>query len=106
MKIDHATLGIMRTAIKAIVEVYKKTPQKFAELQAFYANKQLGCIWALWNVASFQLRNDDTHPAFQSGQQTRVIPYTGFDIYKVPGINDAHIQTALKKIVGELLSEP
>ncbi len=95
MKIKQPQFDTMMAAVKAAVE-HAGGPQA---VRKAYATKTVGrMLWDLWNTASDSLKYDDSHPFFVSGEWSRVCPQQpAFDVY-ANGANDAHIETALRKI--------
>ena len=76
----------------------------------------LGEMWSLFYFVMRDRNNDDSHPAFVSGQWTRGVPFwsrngenkamQGNDtwlnrFYAEEDLNDSHIATALRKIAKE-----
>lgn len=99
MKMRAATYEIVREAIRAVVEHYGG-PEALRRAYADLSVERM--LWDSWNLASFDLRNDNDHPFYTSGKHTRVCDYVpGFDVYR-EGLNDDHIATALRKIGREL----
>lgn len=79
-------------------------------------NASLGEMWNLFHFVMRDRNNDDNHPAYVSGQWTRLVPFwsrngetknmQGNDtwlnrFYAEEKLNDAHIATALRKITKE-----
>jgi len=96
MKIKGAKYEVMKSAMLAIIERYGRK----AIAKHFEGRSDTWVFWALWSQASFDLRNSDTHPAFGKGR-VRTVPHNAdFNIYS-DGVNDNHIETALKKICNE-----
>ena len=60
-------------------------------------------MWELLNQVLYDFENDDSHPAYAKCGRTRIVPYKGreWNLY-ADGVNDSHIETALKKIGKEL----
>lgn len=66
----------------------------------------LGEMWNLFHFALRDRMNDDNHPAYATGQWTRGVPFWGGEgnekwldqFYRVEGLNDDHIATALRKM--------
>ena len=58
-------------------------------------------MYSLLDIARKNRAYDDSHPAFESGQWDRVLPYNGThycDEYYANGGNDTHVATLLRKI--------
>ncbi len=102
MKINGTKYATMTAAMRAVVE----TAGGAARVREHFAASgltTLRMLWDVWNGADRNLRYDDSHPAFASGQWTRAYPQdAGFNLYADPSVNDTHIETALKKIGREL----
>lgn len=99
MRMTAKTYEIVRAAIRAVVENYGG-PTAVRKAYANLSTERM--LWDTWNLASFDLRNDDDHPFYTSGKHKRVCAYVpGFDVYR-EGLNDTHIATALRKIGREL----
>ena len=98
----------MRRAIKALVESMGGS----VKVKEFYAKtlpaeigehrQQTRMVWDLWATAERSLLYDDTHPAFVGGHWLRVVQHLpGWNIY-TDGVNDVHIETALRRIAADL----
>ena len=124
MKMSQGMYDTIRNAMRNIYN------QRNVDLyNSFYADKPLARkIWDLFHEASFELRNDNDHPYFtrpdakkkknpmirpiwaalnlieSDGRMKRINAHIpGFDPYnRDEDLNDAHIETALKKIAKEL----
>lgn len=100
MKIAGIKFARMKGAVKAVVDnigpsavMKKRTANQWSESRL---------LWELWNAAQNNLIYNDGHPCFANCHWTRVYPHCeGFNVYS-DGINDAHIETALRKIAKEL----
>ncbi len=99
MRIKAQQYDTMRVALKAVVDHAGGAEA----VRKQYATKTMGrLLWDLWHVAEDNLRYDDTHPGFANGHWPRVFPHNpSFDLY-ANGVNDSHIETALRKIGKEL----
>jgi hypothetical protein len=67
-------------------------------------NENLRTMFNLLAIVSQCRAFDDNHPNFKSGRWARVLPYDGRNYcwYYDGGLNDSHIETALKKIKGDI----
>ena len=64
-------------------------------------------MYLLFTFVNQDRAYDDKHPSFVQGHWKRVLPYTGRDychLYE-KGLDDSHIETALKHIKNELEKE-
>jgi hypothetical protein len=99
MKITGPKYDLMAAAIRGFVEAFGGV----ANVQRSCAkmnNRQF--LWWVWNYASDSLLYDDSHPLFSRSGRTRVHPHVpGFDVY-ADGVNDSHIETALKSIFSDV----
>ena len=97
MKIKGDKYATMLAAMRAVVD-YLGGPATIKQ----GGLGQMALLWTLWNIASDNLRYDDTHPWFKNGKWKRVIPQNAsFDMYSDDD-NDRTIETALKAIGREL----
>ena len=98
----------MLRAVKSLVESMGGTES----VKTFYSKtlppdlpehrKQTRMIWDLWARAERSLLYDDNHPGFAQGHWVRVVPQEpGWNIY-TDGVNDVHIETALRRIANNL----
>jgi meiotically up-regulated gene 157 (Mug157) protein len=100
MKMDNEKYDEIKAGIAQIVDFHGKK-----QVQTVYADYPLTrMMFDLFNMLWFDKEYDDTHPAYVNGRK-RVLPQTNpswlNDLYK-SGLNDSHIETALKKIAKEL----
>ena len=108
MKINGKKYETMKGAIKSLVEhmggaesvkaFYARTlPAELAEQR-----KITRMVWDLWTTAERSILYHDDHPGFAQGHWMRVCPQVpGFSVY-TDGVNDVHIETAIRKIGAEL----
>jgi hypothetical protein len=99
MKIFGTKYEKMKAAMRAVIE-FAGGP---ASVKAAYAKlSPARMLWDTWHSASRNLLYDDNHPAFKSGQWSRVHPHDlHFDLWS-DDVNDRHIETALKHLGKEL----
>lgn len=101
MKITAEKYAEIRDGIKTIVDgVGLET------IKMHYAGKTVGRImWDLFSALWFDKQFDDNHPSYVQGVKRRILPQTDpnwlNNLYN-SGINDSHIETALKKVAKEL----
>lgn len=74
------------------------------EIKKRFLENPIKTMWLVWPAVAFQLMNDDTHPAFIKGYKRTVKYRPGFNVYNY-GVNDKHIESALKKIFNILFAE-
>lgn len=100
MKMDRAKYETIKKAIAAVVQ---RISRNEALLGIISNNpRPMGVMWQLFEYASHNIQYDDNHPGFATGQWPRVYPTVpGFNLYS-GGLNDDHIDTALKSISKEL----
>jgi len=62
-------------------------------------------LWALLHHVSVQRAYDDSHPGFQNGMWTRILPFDGRDycFYYEGGANDDHLDTLLRHVKKKLI---
>lgn len=62
-------------------------------------------LWALLHHVSIQRAYDDSHPGFQNGSWTRILPFDGRDycFYYEGGANDSHVSTLLRHVKTKLI---
>ncbi len=95
MKIQGKKYEVMKDAFTKIFNSHG--PEKVKE--AIRNNGKTKVIWSIWTRAADQLRYNDNHPIIK----TRIVQQnTEFDVYD-DNTNDDHIQSALVKILKELL---
>lgn len=101
MKIQGKKYEVMKTAMTTLIEHLRSRGNLQKVLNAHESKTFL--LWNLWGAVSFQLLNDDNHPAFtRLHNLERIVPYNPeFDAYS-DGVNDDHIETALKHIGSNL----
>ena len=61
-------------------------------------------VWEVFHQVCEDRSYDDTHPFFTKGMRVRVLPYEGhgsLNMFYNAGLNDAHIETALRRIISE-----
>lgn len=99
MKITPENYTALKEDIQAIVNHYK-----FDIKTADHGKTGCKTMWQLFHAAGLERSQDDSHPAFTRGR-TRVLPCVGVwwgdRLYK-QGLNDSHIETALKAIRKEM----
>jgi hypothetical protein len=99
MKINGTKYDTMFHGMQAVV---KHLGGPVAVKATFEALTERRMLWDLWHTVDKDLRYDDAHPNFQSGGWIRVIPQNPtFDVFS-DGVNDAHIETTLRRIGQEL----
>lgn len=87
----------MANGILKVIE--KNGKEKIGEA---YKEKPIRVIWEVFHEWHFQKKNDDNHPSFKQQPDRRVVEYTpGYDVYS-GGLNDSHIQSALKSIFNQI----
>lgn len=68
-------------------------------------------MWSLLDKVNFDRTQPDTHPAFVKGIVPRILPFDGREgcffydeafLGRRNGLNDSHVETALRKISEEL----
>lgn len=70
-----------------------------------YKAKPVRAMWEIFHEVNFQKKNDDLHPSFKREPDRRVIAYDkNFDAY-AGGVNDSHIQSALKSIFSQIFPD-
>lgn len=97
MKIQGEKYNTMATAIKAVVDSFGKDKIR----QSMQHNK-VKAAWAVWSLAADDMRYTDSHPMFKHRQRYASHNPT-FDVYS-DHVNDDHIETALFKILKDLLA--
>ena len=62
-------------------------------------------MYALLQHVSIQRAYDDSHPCFQNGTWTRILPFDGRDycFYYEDGANDDHLDTLLRHVKKKLI---
>lgn len=101
MRIQDQKYLTVYNAIRAVLAYHGGVAKVKATCEA-KSFSPLGVMWRLFNVAADNLRYDDNHPHFQSGQWPRIVSHDPtFDMYS-NGDNDEHWNTALKKMGREL----
>jgi hypothetical protein len=109
MKINGRKYDTMKRAMTALVEsmggaiaVKELYVVKLLATGIDEHRKQTRMVWDLWSTAERSLLYDDTHPGFVKGHWVRVVQHLpGWSVY-TDGVNDVHIETALRKIGAEL----
>jgi hypothetical protein len=101
MKIPETTYNTLLEAIRVFVDKnggLETIRSKY--ISAGLSEKRMR--WDLFWVVMRNITQDDTHPYYLNGQWTRFYPYQAdFNIY-ADGVNDDHIDTALRKICRDL----
>lgn len=70
-----------------------------------YKENPSGTVHGMYQKIWFDRKNQDSHPAFVNGSQTRLFPYQeDYEIYPNDS-NDQHITTMLKRALYEILPE-
>ena len=103
--------------MKMPADLYQEIKQAFERLVTHFGRENLlayaktmteeAFVWKLWNRVSDDWRDDDNHPRFQNHPgfkaHVRINPHKDrmWSIYNL-GLNDSHIETALKRICKEL----
>jgi hypothetical protein len=87
MKIKDEKYNIMKLAVKDQVDSFGK-----AIVTIKYAENPTKLIWAIWNKAYTTIRCNTGKEYYKEY----------FDVYS-DGVNDSHIETAMKKIFKEIL---
>lgn len=97
MKMPKDIFATLEAAITAVVNhCGKDACNDYAEQ---YNNERLR--WKLLSIAEHNLRYSNDHPGFAGGHWKRVYPqYAGWNLYN--GLNDNHIDTALRAITKKL----
>jgi len=97
MKMSSARYEEIKTGMKKVVDFYGK---RLIQEQIVSAGL-VPIAWRLFHATTYDFMYSDNHPAFVKGR-VRINPYKeGWNIYN-DDLNDAHIETALKKIAKEL----
>ncbi len=100
-KIAGQHFRLMKEAFTAVVNAHGGVERLRTEyFSANLTEKRL--IWDVWRIAHNNLQYDDEHPFFKNGRWKRIYPYhSTFKMYP-SGVNDSHIETALKRIAKDL----
>jgi len=101
MKIPETTYNVLLEAISAIVD---HEGGAIAVKRSFSMDglSELRMMWYLYHIATRNIMYDDTHPLYKNGSWIRAYPYQpNWNIYSL-GVNDDHIDTALRKICRDL----
>ncbi len=97
MKIKGQKLETMKTAFTLVFNALGKEEVR-RKFKLFGAQN---AVWGIWNRASDDMLHDDNHPSFK--HYPRIVPYNPtFDVYS-EDTNDNHIETAILKILNDLL---
>lgn len=97
MKMQKEKYDILKNNFKIMLEHYGHIVIK-THIDTFGINRAL---WSIFYELMRDMRNDDNHPHFKNGRWTRIVPYMDdFDL--LDGLNDEHINTALKQIGKDL----
>lgn len=101
MKIKGARYEELKEGVRAILAHHGLDQLKQHYKEANYPESSM--MWELLNQALYDFENDDTHPAYRKGGRTRIVPCKAreWNLY-ADGVNDSHIETALRKIGKEL----
>lgn len=105
MKMSPERYAELKEGIRQMVDHHGKAPT-----EAEFKGKTLTrMMWAIFHAVLFDWQYEDTHPAYAAGK-VRVLPhkdhnYLNGKLYG-EGLNDSHIETALKKIAKELGLQP
>lgn len=107
MKIPETTYNTLLGAIGAIVDhkggaIVIRRSFTIRGLSVSHSqavpSSELRMLWDLYHIATRNIMYDDTHPLYQNGTWVRIYPYQpNWNIYSL-GINDTHIETALRRI--------
>lgn len=93
MKIEHEDFEALKRDYREYVRQLQaeKGPNDYFTMRA---------AWVIFNLIEDDRRYDDSHPMYVQGLRMRRIPFVarGATLYN-KGLNDAHIETALRKIV-------
>ncbi len=104
MKMSPEKYAEIKEGIRQIVDHHGK-----AKIQDGFKGKSItAMMFALFAALWFDLQYEDTHPAYVAGR-VRILPHKDHgwlnNLYN-SGLNDSHIETALKKIAKELGLQP
>lgn len=90
--------------VKGWIHQAAKFTTTFRNVGVNIISAEMQCAWVLLNLTTFDFLNDDFHPAFNPPHnRKRINPYKpGWQMYDFC-LDDTHYNTALKKIIKELL---
>ena len=102
MKISNQDYAKMKADISAVAKARNVDFTNGGEYDAKVFSPRI--MFDLLAFASHNRAFDDAHPQYVSNPAFRVLPFTGQDYcwYYKSGLNDTHIETALRKIQTEI----